>query len=119
MNRGVWVIPRQFVDFRQGGCRGIRTGIETNHCARKAQRSSPDRPVRGTYRDAIKSGVDPFVFSWIDRLIGFDIFTSLPVPVRVEDECGPALRFLFIVSLVKHPCVQPPDHSSSATATRP
>ena len=67
---------------------------------------SPDRAVRRR-RDAVVRHVDPLVLGGIRRLIRFGVGVALPVPVVIEDERAPALRFLLVVRLVPDLGIEP------------
>ena len=101
------VVPRDLVDFRERGCRRIRSGHQTNQRARHAEDGTPDRSVDRTRRHAVERRVDSFVLRRIDRLIGLDVGVALAVAVRVQDEYGPPLRLLLVVRLVVHLRVEP------------
>src|SRR5271156_1065806 len=119
VNRRIWIVPWQFVDFCKGGCRGIWPGVQPNDCARESQDRSPDRPIRWTHSDTVESGVDPLVLGGIDGLIRLDILIAFSVCIGVEDKCRPALRLLFIMGFLEHPRIQPTYRSSAATAACP
>src|SRR6266478_3314375 len=119
VNRGIWIVPWQFIYFCKSSCRRIRSWVQPDNGARKTQHSSPDRSIRWADGHAVESSIDPLVFGRINGLIWLHILIPLSVPVGIEDERRPTLRLLFIVGFVKHLRVQPADRSSATTAARP
>src|SRR5580704_4949814 len=119
VNRRIWIVPWQFVDFCKGGYRGIWSRVQPNDCPWESQDRSPDRPILWTHSDAVESGVDPLVLSGIDGLTRLHILIAFSVSIGVENKRGPALRFFFIVGFVEHLRVQPSYCSSSSSAARP
>src|SRR5262249_17417895 len=95
------LVPRHLVDFRQSGCRRVVAGIHPDHRSGKSQDRSPDGTVHRVHTDAVVARYDPFVFCWVNGLVGLYVFVALAVAVGIEDERRPTLRLLLVAGLVE------------------
>ena len=100
--------------FSQRRLRWIRAWHQTDHRARRAERSAPDRSVGGVRHHSVERRVHAHVPGGIHRLARLGIGVALAVAVGVEHQRRPALRFRGVSAAVELLRVQPADDGAAA-----
>src|SRR5262249_39712585 len=101
------IVERHFVVFGHFRFRRIWSRTEADQSTGPAQCGSPDRTVNRTRRYTIDPDVDPFVFRWINRLIGLNPRVAFAVTVGIQNKRSPALSLRFVFGLRVNLRVEP------------
>ena len=112
------VVPRQREDFGERGLRRIGAGGQPEYRAGEPEHRSPHRSVRRRRQRVrtapVLAGLKSPVLAGIDGRVRLHVLVAPAVPIEIQDQRRPSLRFLLVARLIPQLRIQPPDHRTAA-----